>query len=784
MASQRLPHVLGCCCAIGALALFGAAAAAAGYPEAAESATQKVPKITGLKILALTTTGKLPPCPDMKVSRPSRHRRTQAAAAPGKPCAEAVASLGTTVSYRLAILGENLAPEGAPTPVVKLATEDPGHPAPDPVVDRVAAQEIDVSGEAPVPTSIKSITVQIGGRSCVNASSGAPANCRLISSPPGSTISITATPTNALKEFQVKLEPQTNKEFPNLHSLLVTRESGDSGAGFADKASHMQVDLEPTGATDLRIVQTNQQQMELHYVAAADYKPKNVVVTVFDSSNIDDRKPVAVAKPAAKTPDPNAPKINNVEVDFVNRAHGIGRIHIYGKGFGKVPRPGYPVDDYLCDCLEASRRSGYRACSVHGDDPGPAQRTDNLTKDAKSIDCPAYELVWERFQQGLRGNVTVGVNSRDPQIRVEKAKIIDMNDDMIDVYFEFTRYNGYAWPFRLAGVDLTITKNIKKTSQAVKADTISAQVDEKGPATFTAAQSIGPKPDASLTYQYSVLDYDGARSQLGSIVADNFYVVQLAVVNTGKKKVSIPLANIQAEVEWLHGKGKKTRYSSKYPWPFGQQEVQEIFMEGPPTLAPAPLAAVSGFFGIYQSESGRRVKLFNILNGITTFVTALIPIAGPSLKDAEVVYSGGFIPGLGKAWPDLSPQQLQHLTSLSWQDTETVAANGGAVSKYIYIQRTQQFGDMPESTPLPNPDQDPPRRTMRQISNLLDIEVTGYEVPDTPAKDAAPKSSAQQTAPKASTDPSATQDSTQESGSPAPPPTPPAGTASTPPPGQ
>jgi hypothetical protein len=767
MASHRLPRILGCCCVLGALALFGAAAAEGEVPQAADTAVEKPPKITGIKILALTTTGTLAPCPDMKASRQSGHRHTKAAAAPSKPCVEAVASPGTTASFRLAILGENLAPAGAPPPAVTLDTDDPGHPVTNQVVAPVDATRFDVSGGVPVPATIKA-KVSIGGKP--------------IPLPPGLTVSISATPTKALKEFQVKLEPQTNKEFPNLHSLLVTRQGGD-GAGFADKASLMQVDLEPTGATDLTIVQTNQQQMELHYVAADDYVPKNVVVTVFDGSDIENRHAIAVAKPASPPEDPNAPKITDVEVDFVNRAYGKGRIHIYGKGFGKVPRPGYPVDDYLCDCLEASSRNDYHRCNVHHD-PAPAPPTDNLVKDAQPINCPAYDPAWERFQQGLRGNVTVGVNSRDPEIRVEKTKIIDMNDDMIDVYFEFTRYPGYAWPFRLSGVDLTVTKDVKKTDQAVKSDGISAEVARRGPATFMTAQAIGPKPDANLTYQYSVLDYDGARSQLGSIVADNFYVVQLAVVNTGKKKVAVPLAAIQAEVEWLHVDGGKKWY---FVHGLGGQEVQEFFMEGPPTLPPIPLAGVAGYFGIYQSESARRVKVFNVLNGITAFVTALLPIAGPALKDAEVVFSGGFIPGLGKAWPDVAAQQLQHLTSLSWQDTETVAANGGSVSKYIYIQRTQQFGDMPEPRPsTPSTSAVPsqlPRRTMKQVSNILDIEVTGYEVPDTPAKKAA-KSPAKQTTPNAPADPSETPGATQGSDASAPPATPPDGTASSPPSGQ
>jgi hypothetical protein len=768
MANHRLPRVVFGCCAFGVLALFAAVAAAAGSRSGAAGGSEpNAPRITGLKVVALSTTGKLAPCPDTKGPRQPGSHHTKTARAPSQPCVEAAADQGTRASFRLAIVGENLAPEGAPAPAVRLDTEDPGHPVTNTPPYRVDAKEIDVTGEALVPTTITRVTVSIGGGTCIDPA-GPPA-CRSISSPPGSTISIAASPAKpaqALREFQVKMDHQTNTQLPNLHSLVLTRQSGDDGAGFAAKASLMQVDLEPTGASDLRIVQSNQQQMELHFVAAADYAPKSVAVTVFDSSDLDRRAPCAIGTLAVPKDDPNAPTISDVKVDFVDRALGRGRIHIYGTGFGTgVTRPGYPVEEYLADCLEPPRDAEVNRSA------GAKERAS----------CTCRKEAWTQFQESVRGRATVVVGSRNPAIRVEKTYIIDMNDSMLDLYFEFTRHQGYSWPFRLSGVDLIVTKDVKTIDQVVRGDGVSAEVDDLGPATYAVAHSIGPQRDPNLTYQYTILDYDGARNQLGSIVADNFYVVELSVVNTGTQKVSVPLAGIQAEVEWLYGYGKTRWYNDKGAF---RERVQEFFIDGPPTLAPIPVAAVSGYFGSYQTESGRRVRTFNILAGITTLVTALVPFAGPSLKDAEVVFSGGFIPGLGQAWPDLSPQQLQHLTSLSWGDTETVAANGGSVSKYVYIQRTRQFNDTVEPTAFsspPGPSKPAApckcgkesrcreackcreeckcgaacncgttckpgsvRLTTKQISNILNIEVTGWPIPDTPAVEATPQTPASQ----------------------------------------
>jgi hypothetical protein len=735
MASHRLPSVLVACCASGALALFAVATAEARSQEVAGRTDPSAPRITSFEILALGTAATPPaPCPDRKSSRRPLSRHAKAAKAPptaaSQPCGDAAAPPAARASFRLAILGENLAPEGAPAPAVGLDTADPGHPVRDPVVTHVAAGKIEVSGEALLPTTIKSVTVNVGGPGCVKRDG--PPWCRSIASPAGATIPITASPAKApqaLKEFELKMDHQPNAQYPDQHSLVLTRLGGDDGAGFAARASLMQVDLEPAGVSDLRIVPSNQQQMVLRFAAAPDYKPKSVAVTVYDGSDLDHRAPCAIGTLAVPKDDPNAPTISGVKVDFLDRAYGKGRIHIYGKGFGTgVARPGYPVEEYLVECLEPPRDANVER-------PRDAQAKGPTA--ALPACCACRNEAWRQYQETVRGRATVVVGSRNPAIRVEKAYVVDMNDDMLDVFFEFTCFKGYSWPFRLSGVDVTVTKDVKQVDQTVKGDGVSAEVDRLGPATYTVASSIGPMPDPNLTFQYSILDYDGARNQLGSIVADNFYVVQLSVVNTGTQKVSVPLAGIQAEVEWLYGEGKPRWYNDKGAL---RERVKEFFIDGPPTLAPIPMAAVSGYFASYQSESGRRVRTFNILSGITTFLTALIPIAGPSLKDAEVVFSGGFTNGLGQAWPDLSPQQLQHLTSLSWGDAETVAANGGSVSKYIYIQRKRQFSDTAEATA------GSVHVTTKQISNILNIEVKGWVVPDTPAVEATPQTPASQPA--------------------------------------
>lgn len=250
------------------------------------------------------------------------------------------------VSFRLAIDGDNLPKPTTPVDV-RFTTKDPALPVD--VVSLVAAskKEVLIDATAKVGTEITRITVAEGNTT--------------VDTSPGFTISIKANPpAQKLKQFEIEFDHEKNKEFPNLHSLLVTKEGGEGG--FAENPNWMRVDLMPAGATDVNIVQNSDQQLDLHFVAAADYEPKSLAIIVYDCSDLDKRKATAVAiakKPPAE--DPNQPKITGTDIIFINRSHGVGRIRIYGKGFGDYVRPPYPVDEYLWNCLEEFHIWGTKA---------------------------------------------------------------------------------------------------------------------------------------------------------------------------------------------------------------------------------------------------------------------------------------------------------------------------------------------------------------------------------------------------------------------------------------
>ena len=87
--------------------------------------------------------------------------------------------------------------------------------------------------------------------------------------------------------------------------------------------------------------------------------------------------------------------------------------------------------------------------------------------------------------------------------------------------------------------------------------------------------------------------------------------------------------------------------------------------------------------------------------------------------------SGGFIPGLKKSLGDMSSQQLQNLTSLSWDSLEEIPA-GGAKEKFVYIQRSgQNFS----SDPI----------IKKEIKSIAGIEVSGFVVKDSRPATAVPR---------------------------------------------
>jgi len=700
------------------------------------------------------------------------------AAGPAKETS--VTKKAVTVKFRLSLEGENLPSDVKQFRDLELYTQDPAQSV---TVDKDSiagdVKEILLSGSAKAGTKIARIKIMTSN----------PAQS--VDTHDDFVITITENPPKPqLEKFQVKLEHVKNKEFPNVHTAILTKEGGESSCGFTENPHKMSIDLLPSGATDINVLQPTSDRVQLRFIAAADYVPDGVVATVYDGTDLDTRKVHCIGE-IRKTPsDPNKPKITRAEIVFINRSHGVGRLRIFGEGFGDFDPPPVAVDDYLWNCIEqfhirgtdrysldaeqqefedfeqrlaackhmlnAEYKEGVRqnvldaGCALEGktsqdspncpvpkvkkkrngeieipDEPSLrrqmeyAKATPADLLDLQNAGSSKNEILkkWQTWQAQMREGVSVSVHSRNPDIQVETVEVINANDKMLDVYFEFTRYRGFSYPFRLESSTVTIRKKVKTIVDTAKDEKATATIQGPKLEIYNVDYDIAPKRDPNLTYKYTIFSENQAGTLLGKGVAENFYVLQLSVVNNAEKKVAIPLSAIDAEIEWRRGVVKTHSH------PIG-------FAQGPPTLPPVPLAAVASTFETYQKVKGLRARLFNGLDATTTIATALVPFTGPSLKDAEVFFSGGFVPGLRKAFGDPSSQQLQNLTALSWESSETLPAKGGSIEKLIYIpRRSPQF----QATGLT-------QAAKLEIADILGLEVTGFEVTESEAKSATPAS--------------------------------------------
>ena len=418
-------------------------------------------------------------------------------------------------------------------------------------------------------------------------------------------------------------------------------------------------------------------------------------------------------------------QITKVDILSLQRRDGFGRLKIEGSGFGNYGAiAGVGEKELLCDkqnrtfyAEELSDNNFKRAqrCALCGDFPGFALPVDSSSNNNSSngkqttFTCPTPTT-----NQGGNNNTTTGASSdnsedwvekiqkslhvdivpRSPDFRVEKTKVLYANDKVIDVYFEFTHFNNFSEPFRLSTVTVTVTKGDDKES--AHAGTATSSDAAK---TYVASKSLADT-DALLEYRYSILDEPDATRLFGAGVGKRFYAVQLSVVNHSSNKVIVPLSSIQAEIEWAYQPGTSN----------------DFFDEGPATISPLSLPAVTGSFNAYQRKQGKQAKLFNFLDGLQTLAGAMVPVFGRSIERPSSIMAAGFIPGLRKALGDLSGEQLQRLTAMSWETVEEIPAKG-SMEKFIYIQRSNET-----YANTTNP------QIKRQIKSIAGMEVNGFEV--------------------------------------------------------
>lgn len=559
------------------------------------------------------------------------------------------------------------------------------------------------------------------------------------------------------------------------------------GSYFGTDPRLVSLILTPAVSSDVTVRRVTPTRIEADFWAADKYEVKDVSVTVHDRND-----PVqVVASSDVKVPSAagvesvadgtdrkvnlqgasdnkdEQPKITSTAVVFLQRAYGIGRLKIEGKGFGDYKAPPVSAEDYLI-CFEPLARQALYKALEDGDHPKRPEQQKFEDERCRLLGKTAQDWQDWRAKQ-IEPLVKVALVPKNTDLRIEQTKILYADDTFIDVYFEFNRYFRNSEPLRLASATVTVKKpkeKAKETKQTpaggrevasagadgaslVRAalgpnsavgerkDEVKKDEDSKEAVcasgnckTYIASSKVGE--EQGLEYTYNVLDNASASMLFGKGVAGNFYAILLSVTNNGERKISIPLSSIKAEIEWAYGNSNQVQSGSTtvsgakafvVPKDMAKDTPADIpstsspmglyYEEGPVTLAPLSLQTVTAFFDGNEKVNGVKAKLFNYFDGAAIFGLSLAPFFGPGFRSAHGAFTGGLVPGLKRGLGDLSGQQLQNLTGMSWQDIEVVSAKGGSVVKYVFIQRgDSNFNESVKKT----------------IKNIQGMEVKGIEV--------------------------------------------------------
>ena len=655
----------------------------AGAPAARAQTIPSKPTVTGVRFQSITKVDKLEP--------------------------------GMLITFRIEITGENFGDSAAEVKNVQLVPVVGVAPT-DVKVVFVTDKSIVIEAKAPIDTVITPILLEIRGTPFVLRD----------------TLTLKETPDIKVEEFEFKMALNHDELYKNLYSLVLTSASDV----YSDKLLENSLDLVPGGYTNLRIEPTsNTRQLIVSFLAPEGFDVKNAVATVYNGTDLATRKVLRVGKLVKEfKANPDQPKIDSTTVLALRRSSGIGRLRIEGSGFGKYDLPPVPADAIMRAWIEAVPALHDAENEFESNPTGPAPPIALLTD--RTLPMLA-DNAFKKWNADVRKQLQISLTPRNPLIRILDTQILYVDDKMIDVCFAFSHIPGYSEPFRLASTSLTVKKPVK-TTQTLKSGKVTGTAEGESISVFAVSKEVGPKVDQNIEYRYSILDQQQANYLFGSGVAETFHVIEISLVNKGAKKVSVPLAAIQAEILWPYGflpdkkDGETDDQSADEASETADQSKGIQFFDGPVTISPVPLPAVSAYFDVYTKTRGKRAKFFNVLAGMATLGASLVPIFGPGFKDAHVIFTGGLVPGLKTAVGDLSGQQLQNLTALSWETVEVVAAAGGSVNKYVFIPRGVQLVGPGSAEVSLAPVQ-------QEIRGILGVEITGYEVTESEAKQAAPQ---------------------------------------------
>jgi hypothetical protein len=158
--------------------------------------------------------------------------------------------------------------------------------------------------------------------------------------------------------------------------------------------------------------------------------------------------------------------------------------------------------------------------------------------------------------------------------------------------------------------------------------------------------------------KFSYVPPSQAKEKYGTGVGKNFRVIQISIVNRCTLPVLIPLAGI---------------YLASSPDTPGTR------------IYPFSLDHVTSIFSYDRQFSGRRAVYFNVVQALATVGSAVEPFLASGFTKGVSILGGSFTQASLTIWKDMTAEQLQSLTSQSYQATEQVGPNGGSLQKFVFL---------------------------------------------------------------------------------------------------
>jgi hypothetical protein len=241
----------------------------------------------------------------------------------------------------------------------------------------------------------------------------------------------------------------------------------------------------------------------------------------------------------------------------------------------------------------------------------------------------------------------------------------------------------------------------KVTKITASTDNTMTMVEFTAPASYKVDQLALPLPaggfitfdnsspcdiNQNVIAQPQVVRSNESKSKYGNGIAANFHVIQVSIVNKCQMPIIVPLAGMTVIVD-----AKPPTHSANLPMfsAGGTIATGTACKPGTPdcnTLVPLSLDHVTSLYSTDRKLTGARAVYFNILQAAATLGSAVQPFFGPGFTQGVAILGGGFTTASKEIFVDMSADQLQNLTSQSFNATEQISS-GGALQKFIFVQR-------------------------------------------------------------------------------------------------